>query len=500
MNILVIHVNTTYMRGVVFNESSDILFETEESYMPQHLAPGIREQNPLEWLNALVDTSRRCMEYLDMRGEQIEALVLTSMRSSVIPVDEEGKALRNAIMWRDRRNAEYLEALSPKTGRLYELTGSVPNTVFSGTKMRWIMDHEPDVYKHTYKFCTVAEYLIHAITGEFKTDYTYGSRSLLMNIGNFSWDDELLDIIGIEREKLCDIIPPGSIVGFVTGAFSKISGIPAGIPVITAGGDQQCSALGGGVLEKEATEITVGPGGYVFSCSEKRPDDTSGGVLCSAHAIPGRYVLEASMLDSDDFYRWMNQLLFGEDHVPPKSFVKIDHIVEETPVGSHGVTAIPYLTGRGTPDWNMGAFGGFLYVTPATTKGDMARSVLESIACEMTNLLEVLGRYETLPKEIFLGGHLVHSKAFCQMLADASGIVMKRNITPIAQTPFGAFIVAAVSLGIYGSYEEAYFRGKQHFRYKTFEPVQENAAIYTELRARINELYRRLSDYPGKFD
>lgn len=497
MNILVIQVNTTYMRAVLFNESSDILFEAEEQYMPQHLGPGIREQNPLEWVEALRNTSRACMGYLDGTGESFDALVLTAMRSSVIPVDEEGKALRNAIMWRDRRNAQYLHDLAPAADRLYALSGSVPNTVFSGTKMRWIMDNEPEIYKKTYKFCTVADYLLHVMTGEFKTDYTYGSRSLLMNIDTFEWDDELLSMIGVEREKLCEIVPPGSFAGFVTEEFSRSSGIPAGIPVITAGGDQQCSALGGGVLEKEATEITVGPGGYVFSCCERRPDNTSSGILCSAHAIPSRYVLECSMLSSDDIYRWMNQLLFGQDNVPPKSFVKIDRIAEETPAGSHGVIALPYMNGRGTPDWNMDAFGGFLHVTPATTKGDMARSVLESIACEMTNLLEVLSGVARVPDEIFLGGHLVHSKAFCQMIADASGIVMKRNITPIAQTSFGAFIVASVSLGIYGSYEEAYFRGKQHFRYKTFVPDEENHKLYEELRGKMNEYYRRLVDFPG---
>lgn len=494
MNILVIRISTNDMQGVIFNESSDIRYQTEADYQPQQLGEGNVEQNPLEWSAALMEVCRDCMQFLEWNQESLEAIVYTSQRSSVIPVDENGKPLRNAIMWSDTRNASYISSLIPKAARIYELSGSTPNAVFSGTKMRWIMEHQPEIYAQTYKFCTVGDYLNYVMTGEFKTDYTYGSRSMLMNIGRFEWDEELLELIGVERDKLCEIVPPGSITGFTTESFSKSSGIPTGIPVISAGGDQQCSALGAGVLEENSTEITVGPGGYIFSCSGQKLTDVSRGIMCSAHAIPEKYVLECSMINSDDIYRWVNYLFFGGDDMHPKNFVKIDRAVDETPVGSHGCIAIPYLSGRGTPDWNMQAFGGFLNVSLATTKGDMSRSVLESIACEMSNMLEVLGSCTTVPDEIFLGGYLVHSRAFCQMIADASGIVMKRNLTPIAQTSFGAFIVASVTLGIYGRYEDSFARGRQHIRYKTFEPIAENHKVYSELRGRINDLYRRLVD------
>ena len=492
MTILVIQISTNDMRGVLFNENSDILFQTESSYQPQYMGNGIVEQSPAEWVSALTMICRSCMEYLAAAGAQVDAVAYTSVRSSIIPVDNKGQALRNAIMWEDTRNASYVHSLAPHAERLYELSGSVPNTVFSGTKMRWIMDHEPEIYEKTYKFCSIADYLNYKMTGEFKTDYTYANRSLLMNIDQFTWDQELLSMIGIEAEKLCEILPPGSIVGFLTKEFSLLSGLPEGIPVISSGGAQQCIALGGGVLEEHATEISVGPGGYIFTCSDKRAERLSDGIMCSAHAIPGKYMLECTMLNSDDLYRWVNHLLYDRNGKVPKSFTRIDEAVDNTPVGSNGCIAIPYLSGRGTPDWNMAAFGGFLNMTPATTRGDMARSVLEAIACEMRTMLDVLEGVEELPREIFLGGYLVHSKAFCQMLADATGIVMKRNITPIAQTAFGAFVVASVTLGIYGTYEEAFFRGRQHNRYKTYIPNENNHEIYSKLRDRICDLYLRL--------
>ena len=494
MNILVVQISTNDMRGIVFNENSDVRYQTEIQYHPWQFGEGIIEQNPLEWNGALSEICRNSMGFLAANGESLEAIVYTSLRSSIIPVDERGKALRNAIMWTDTRNAEYVRVLSDKAGKIYALSGSVPNTVFSGTKMRWIMEHEPEIYKQTCKFCTIGDYLNHVMTGEFRTDYTYAGRSLLMNVDELEWDEELLNIIGVEKEKLCEITAPGSITGFTTEAFSKSSGVPAGIPVISAGGDQQCNALGAGVLKEHSVEITVGPGGYILASSTTRPTNMKDGIMCSPHVIPGKYLLECAMINSDDIYRWMNRILYGNDREMPKSFVQIDQVVDETPAGSHGCLMIPYMHGRGTPDWNMNAFGGFLNVTPSTTKGDMARSTLEAIACEMKNMLDVLKNWESLPGEIFLGGYLVHSRAFCQMLADATGIVMKRNITPIAQTAFGAFVVASVTLGIYCSHEEAYLRGKQHSRYKTFSPNPENYEIYGRMRDRICSLYERLSD------
>ena len=176
MNILIIQISTNDMRGVVFNENSDVRYQTETQYHPWHFGEGIVEQNPLEWFGALNSICRSSMEFLNAGGESLAAIVYTCLRSSIIPVDENGKALRNAIMWMDTRNAEYAQALVGQADRLYALSGSVPNTVFSGTKMRWVIDHEPEIYKQTYKFCTIGDYLNYAMTGEFRTDYTYAGQ------------------------------------------------------------------------------------------------------------------------------------------------------------------------------------------------------------------------------------------------------------------------------------------------------------------------------------
>lgn len=492
MNILIINSATETMEGNLFDESFYVKMRTSVDYQPQYLPGGIAEQNPLEWLNALIEICRDASEYLDRTGEKVDAIGYTAQRSSVIAIGEDGKPLRNAITWQDRRNHEIVKRLESHMDEIFCRTGARVNTVFSGTKMAWLRDAEPDTYNRSIKFLNVGDYLGYSMTGEFTTDATYGSRSLLMNIKSFEWDDEMLSLIGVEKEKLPDIVPPGTITGFTTEEFSRMSGVPAGIPVVTCGGDQQCSALGMGVIGTDSAAITVGPGGYVLLNSDKVPESPEPGILCSASAAPGKYVLEASMLSTDGMFRWCNRLLYGEDGVRPRSFAEIDRAIENTPPGSNGCIAIPYFQGRGTPDWNPKAYGAFLHVSLGTTKGDFARSILESISYEIANMLEAFSGLAEIPEELSLGGYLATTDGFCRILADVTGRKLRKNVSSINMTAFGAYIGAAVTLGLFPNYQDAFFRGKRRLRARNYSPDPTVKEVYDAGRREMNEAYRKL--------
>lgn len=492
MNILIINCATTIMEGTLFDESFDIRTRTSAEYQPQYLRDGRTEQNPLEWLNALIEICRDVTEYLNPSGEKLDAIGYTAQRSSVVAMGDDGKPLRNAITWQDRRNRELVKRLEPKMDEIFAHTGARVNTVFSGTKMAYIRENEPDIYARTVKFLTAGDFLGYCMTGEYRTDATYGSRSLLMNIQSSEWDGAMLDLIGVDVEKLPEIAQPGSIIGFTTDAFSRMSGVPAGIPVITCGGDQQCAALGMGLVETGTAEITAGPGGYIFQNSNIVPEGAERGILCSASAIPGQYVLEASMLSTDGLFRWCNTLLYGKDGVRPGSFSEIDAAVRETPAGSNGCIALPYFQGRGTPDWNAGAYGAFLHVSLGTSKGDFARSILESIAYEMANMMECYDGLAELPHDLNLSGYLTSSEVFCQILADVTGRKLRKNISSVNMTAFGAYISAAVTLGLFSDHTEAYFRGKRRLRFHKYTPDGSVRDVYDAGRSEMNRAYAHL--------
>lgn len=250
MNILVIDVGTSSMRGILFTHTGQLLTEKQIFYSVSYLENSWAEQEASDWENALYEIIKTVAGEADKNQWNIDAVTITSQRSSVIPVDMSIHPLCSAIMWQDKRTNDICERLAPLNDIIFALCGSRVNPVFSASKMTWIKENRPEIFKKTYKFLVIPDYLIYLMTGELRTDYTYGSRSLLMNIHNHQWDSELLNIFQVDKEKLCDLIEPGSICGKITKEFAELTGCPEGIPVITSGGDQQCGAIGQGVVKR----------------------------------------------------------------------------------------------------------------------------------------------------------------------------------------------------------------------------------------------------------
>lgn len=247
MNILVLDVGTSSMRGILFSSQGMELLSKQCQYQADYMEDGLVEQDPGDWEGAMYEILRSVSARAKRQGAGIDAIALTSQRSSTIPVDHSITPLHRAIMWQDKRTAEICGELESENERIARLCGARVNPVFSGVKMAWIRKKRPDIYDKTYKFLVVADYLIYLLTGNLCTDYTYGSRSLLMNIRTCEWDGELLSLFEVEKEKLCPLVEPGKICGNLSKRVADETGCPQGIPVITAGGDQQCGAVGQGL-------------------------------------------------------------------------------------------------------------------------------------------------------------------------------------------------------------------------------------------------------------
>lgn len=491
MYILVIDVGTSSIRGVLFGAAGEPLFVHQIPYQPDFLDGGWVEQDPSDWSDTLVEIGQRTATFCREQGIGVDALSLTCQRSSIIPVDERGSPLRRAIMWQDKRNASIVLELKPREAEIHTRTGARVNTVFSGSKMTWFRRNQPKVYQKTHKICTIADYITHQITGQFCTDHTYGSRSLLMNIRTRTWEWELLDLFEVEEEKLCELVQPGSIIGTVTAAFAQQTGLPEGIPLISAGGDQQCAALGHGVTGPGTLEITTGTGAFLLGYCAQVPEQLGSGVICGAHAIPERYVLETSMLTCAALYNWGKRTLFSEE--PSEMYETINRGVTLSPPGARGCIALPYFQGRGTPDWNANATGAFLGLTLGTTREDMARALLEGIACEAGNNLEELERYTGPMEQIYVGGGLTKFPTFNQIQADVYQKPLLRCADQGEQTALGAWASAAVTLGLYRDYEQALTTQREEQSYEHYQPNPQYRALYQEQRARMNRIYQALS-------
>lgn len=487
MNVLVIDVGTSSMRGILYNEKGQVLHVHQIQYDVHYISETEAEQDPADWKRALFSIGAHVADFAREQKLTVDALSLTSQRSSVIPVDREGNPLRPAIMWLDKRNASICQELKDREEFIVSRTGARINAVFSGSKMTWIRRNEPEIYAKAYKLLTIADYLAWLMTGEFRTDHTYGSRSSLMNIRTREWDPELLQIYEIDREKLCDLIYPGDVQGYTTKSFAELTGLPQGIPLISAGGDQQCAALGMGVVEDGDMELTTGTGAFLLAYCDQVPEDLKADVICGAHAAKGKYVLESSMLSCSSLYDWFKRQFYEEG----KDYSSINGEVEASQAGAGGCIALPYFQGRGTPDFNMQATGSFLNLTLNTTRQDMARAVLEAIACEAKNNIQVLEHYAGEARQLFISGGLTNFEAFDQMQADTYQKVLIKSENS-EQTSLGGLISALVTLGVYDSYQTALKAVKADEKTREYRPNLELAEVYEHKRRKMQELYEKL--------
>ncbi len=485
MNILVMDVGTSSMRGVLLTHEGKELMEKQHLYSVSYMENSWVEQSPSDWENALYGIMREVSTESEKNGWKIDAVTMTSQRSSVIPVDRSMRPLCNAIMWQDKRTNGICEALNSKNDKVFSLCGSRVNPVFSASKMTWIREQRPEIYQKTYKFMVIPDYLNYLMTGNACTDYTYGSRSLLMNIHTHQWDPELLDIFRVEREKLCDLVAPGSICGTITKEFSELTGCPEGIPVITAGGDQQCGAIGQGVVKPGVLSVTAGTGGFLITATDKVPDNLQQDVICNFSSVNGQYILESSILTCCSAFDW-----FKKEFYKDCTYDEINAEVAATPLGSNGCLCVPYFQGRSTPDWNNMAKGIFANVTLGTSKADMLRSLLEGICYEIGNGIDTMKKYLDI-SDIYVNGGLTNSEPFNQIQCNVYGSKIIRRGKADA-TARGALMVAATALGIYNSVEEAFKEIGQNDKVKVYLPQEECTLQYERCRAQMNRLYRKV--------
>lgn len=296
MNFLILDVGTSSMRGILFRGTGEMMNTVQKTYQVITLDHGWVEQNPLDFKNHMTAIVKESAAWAGEHGEIIDAVAITSQRSSVIPVDENGNHLGNAQMWQDKRTVPMCKAMEEHHREIFKLCGSRVNPVFSGAKMKWMRQNQPDLYEKAYKLTVIPDYLVYHMTGEFATDWTYGSRSLLMNLKTCQWDDRLLELFEVDKEKLCKLHAPGSILGRTTKTFAEETGLPEGTPVISAGGDQQCGMLGQGVVKDGQVSLTLGTGGFLLTTCKEVPENLDWDVVCNASSAAGNYILEANML------------------------------------------------------------------------------------------------------------------------------------------------------------------------------------------------------------
>ncbi len=488
--LITLDVGTSSTRAFIYDTGGNVHFTSTYTYTSIYTPPSQVEQDPADWRKAAIFTLKEAARYAQSKGLAITAIAVTSQRASVIPVDARGNPLHNALMWQDKRTTqlcqEFTEKISP--AEIYKRTGLRANPYFSLPKMLWFKVKTPDVYRKTAKFLGVQDYVVYLLTGKFITDWSQAARTMLMNIKTFEWDREILDVSGLDRRLLCELSPPGTIAGTLTADFSRLVGLKEGTPVIISGGDQQNAAIALNVLKPGIAETNTGTGSFVIAYSDRPVFDEENRVLCSASAIPGKWIIEAGIFNTGSIYRWFRDQFFNGQHT---SYQVLNEEAAQSPVGANGVLLLPHFEGSAAPFWNPYAKGLFFNLSLGTKRGDLIRAILEGIALEIAENISLIEKIAGKIDLVSVAGGMTRSDLFNTIQANAFGKTVISYPNSEA-TSIGATISAAVSLGVYNSYEEAFSRMVKDGP-KKYEPNPEDREKYEQIKARRHRLYNALA-------
>lgn len=490
MGILVIDTGSSSMRGILFDKAGHMLFTEQRQYCMDTSADGVAEYDPAVFQTCLKEICTACVRRAADRGEALEAISFTSQRSSILPLGADGTPLDRIMTWYDKRAAGICDEVKTRWGEeIYAIAGMLPTPVLSAPKMTWLRRNKPEVYHAAHKIVGIHDYLIYLCTGTLVTDVTLASRTNLMDARTLTWNDRLLEIFEVDRSKLATLLPACSVVGKTTAAFEALTGVPAGTPVVSGGGDQQCSVLGQGLSRPGTVGITCGSGAYLAAVTDRPVFDPDMRVNLNAAVTPGHWILEASTFSTGTVQDWFIRTFYGGDLER-----MYDELAESRP-GAGGVLMLPDLAGKGCPDWDDYAHGTLYNLNLSTTRGDCARAMLEGLAAEIAECHGILHQLVPTLEEVSITGGLSKAPVFNQIIADMIDFLVKKCNNE-ETTAIGAYLAAVVALKSFATPEEAYatlFGGQKEG--ERYIPIPENTAVYRQANRARRALYEAI---PGK--
>ncbi len=495
--VLAIDAGTTGVRSMFFDKAGNVLgkaYSEYESYFP---SPSWVEQDAGSWWTQSCETIKQALSETGLDPERVIGISVTNQRETIVPIDEDGQPLRRAIVWQDKRTVPQCDWIEKELSQdaVYSITGLTVDPYFSAPKILWIKQNEDSIFNKAHKFLLVHDYLIYRLSDELVTDFSNASRTMLFDVRRAEWSEKLLDGLGIPKEKLPGTVEPGSQVGELNSKASKETGLKEGTPVVAGGGDQQCAALGVGVVKEGMLKSTTGTGTFILAHSNTVRLDPGLRVLCSRHVVPDSFVVEASMFTTGSALKWFRDNL-GVEEVSVADERGVDPyevLTEEAsriPPGSEGVVHIPHFEGAGAPYWNPHARGIFAGLALGHTRAHIIRAILEGVSFEIRTNVEVMRELGIPSREVRVTGGAARSETWMQIQADILRTPVIRTQMEEA-TALGAAILAFKGVGVFKSVARAAEEMVQTL--EPLKPTKETLNVYQNAYRTFKSLYSAIS-------
>ncbi|HEX4944553.1 MAG TPA: glycerol kinase GlpK [Usitatibacteraceae bacterium] len=466
--ILALDQGTTSSRAIVFDRAGKPISVVQQEFRQIFPQPGWVEHDPEEIFATQRDVAARALAQAGLRSSDIAAVGIGNQRETTVLWDRAtGRPLANAIVWQDRRTASRCDALrqAGHDAAFRDRTGLMLDPYFSGTKLAWLLDSIPGARARAERgelaFGTIDSWLAWRLTdgGAHVTDASNASRTLLFNIHDLDWDEELLGILDIPRAVLPRVNAAGEVVG-----KTRCAGLPEGIPIAAMSGDQQAALFGQACHRAGLAKNTYGTGCFLLMNTGERPSASRHGLLTTVawrRDEGAHYALEGGVFIGGAAVQWLRD---GLGII--RSAAEVGPLAASVP-DAGGVYFVPALAGLGSPYWDPHARGTIVGLTRGTTRAHLARATLEAIAFQSAELLAAMTADSGIAlSELRVDGGATANDLLMQIQADLLGVPVVRPCVT-ETTALGAAYLAGIAVGFWENEEEI---ASLWLRDRVFEP------------------------------
>lgn len=492
---------TTNIKAIILGEDGIVVAEASRPSKFVSPGPNMQEQDANEWWNNTVDifqsiTSQAGPDIV----KKIRGVCISSHTVTMLPVDEEGTPLRNAMTYQDNRSAAELHYILDTIGfeRFIEIVGGQPSVAFLPNKILWFKKHEPKLFAKTACFLQASSFINYKLTGNMTMDIDQASRTQCLDINTLEWSKEIGDVIGVELDE---ILPKpqlvDEIIGFVTEGAAKATGLVAGIPVVAGCSDAMASVYSTGLSRLGEAGESSGTTSLVFVGSDvKSPSNIP--IVTKPCAIDGMpWVFDAPIQTSGAALKWFIQTMAAEEREYATSHNKniytyLNELALESKPGSNGIFFFPYLLGERAPLWNDYARGMFIGMGIDMKRSDLIRSVFEGTAYALRHVMETIKASGAEAKVLRICGGGAKSRTWSQIKASMLHMPVYLLDEKSGDVPVGDALIVGHKVGVFQNLTKAV---EQIVKVKEIiDPVEEWEYVYDKLYPYYVEMYQHLDN------
>jgi xylulokinase len=488
-----IDLGTSGCKVIAVSGDGLVIAKALRDYPTKNLRPGWSEQEPEDWWRATEEGVIAVTRDLPPDTE-ILGVGLCAQMHGLVALDADDTVLRSAILWNDQRAAPQCDWITERAGgldRLLELTNNRMLPGFTGGKIVWVRDHEPELYDRIAHVLNPKDYLRLRMTGHHVTDVSDASGTGLFDVRERRWASELLELIDIPQSLLPDVVESIEQTGTLSAEIAARWGLPPETPVFGGGGDAVIQTTSMGLIDQGPVGVTLGTAGIVAGGSDFCPDNPGGRVQVSCGNAPGRWHVMGVSLSAGGAFAWARDALTPLLGGTQIGFGELVELARQSPPGAKGLLFLPYLLGERSPHVAPEASAAWLGLTPMHDMTDMIRSVIEGVLFNLREILAVCREAGLDPTRVVASGGATNDPFWLEMLAD---IFNQRVVTVAGASEggaYGAAMTAGVGSGHWATLEEAAGQVRES---QSFEPDPERARIYDRVFQGHRRLYGHLGD------